>query len=221
MAMRYHSTTHLRCSSHARPGTGRWSNARTATRAPPTTHAGGLRTSRRDPYYTGCEYWPVDLDTPSESSVRRQRSLAGCRVHPSWPRWTCWDGNAPHGLCDPFSAYQQVDLRAMWCALDGRHSPYAIVVSNGQGDASQCHAVGRRRHEQCSHRGSSRRVDPSAATRVPRQVARRRRARSRPIIWNRSLIVASVQSAQSGRRLNDASLLIPAATYDKDWRGVT
>jgi hypothetical protein len=33
--------------------------------------------------------------------------------------------------------------------------------------------------------------------------------------------VASVQSAQSGRRLNDASLLIPAATYDKDWRGVT
>jgi hypothetical protein len=87
--------------------------------------------------YIGCEYWPVDLDNAEEVLGLSNQGLPCSAFNASATQvneMLCMAGGSPEGKCDynndcsasPGSTCQQQQA----CVLDAQHSPFAIVVSN-------------------------------------------------------------------------------------------
>jgi hypothetical protein len=88
--------------------------------------------------YLGCEYWPVDLDNAVEVLGPELLPGLGCELFVASAVLAtipvCWDGSTSYGQCDYGSDCSQSPGTSCQtqpiCVLDAQHSPFAIVVSN-------------------------------------------------------------------------------------------
>ncbi len=89
--------------------------------------------------YLGCEYWPVDLDNAVEVLGPELLPGLGCEIYVASAVLAtlkvCWDGANAYGQCDfgDSCALAQPGTSCSTqpiCVLDAQHSPFAVVVSN-------------------------------------------------------------------------------------------
>jgi hypothetical protein len=88
--------------------------------------------------YIGCEYWPVDLDNAEEILALANQGFPCSTYNASATQvneMLCMSGGSPAGKCDynndcsTAGAGSTCQSQAA-CVLDAQHSPFAIVVSN-------------------------------------------------------------------------------------------
>ncbi|HTL36421.1 MAG TPA: hypothetical protein VL326_24985, partial [Kofleriaceae bacterium] len=181
--------------------------------------------------YIGCEYWAVDLDNAIETGdVTSGACPTGQTAETLNVCFQQQGGGIVVGQCDPVfgSAVGSCPLSLqcvskMICATDAQHGPFAVVISNPQAKDAHVTITGPQ-GTQIMKTVTAGQVLPvlmQSGTGIPdqsvegTQLARKayRIVSDIPIVayqFNPLDISAAVFS-------NDASLLIPAATFDTDY----
>lgn len=185
--------------------------------------------------YIGCEYWPVDLDNAIEVLGPELLPGFGCAIFtPSAVKEAhkvCWDGSSSYGLCDfgescaaaPAGTSCQTQ---QVCVLNAQKSPFAIVVSNP--DPSDAVMV---TLTNAAGTTASMSVGPGAVQALfPQQMGFADQSldwsgietKAYKLTSNKPIVAYQFNPLDNvGVFSNDASLLLPAHTFDRTYYAVT
>jgi hypothetical protein len=188
--------------------------------------------------YVGCEYYPVDLDNAIELlGVPGALGCAGFNLQAKvlTNQRACYKASAPlpqlqvAGLCDPPddrcpSGYACTALPQV-CALDAQHAPFAVVVANPQATAVDVTLTS------AAAVTATRTVAPGAVLALfPQQLGMADQSIDGSGAGQHAYQLTSTAPIVAyqfnpldnvGVFSNDASLLIPRATFDLDYYAMT
>jgi hypothetical protein len=195
--------------------------------------------------YLGCEYWAVDLDNAVEIITTPDQALGGCASlnAVATTQLFCYDANnqdpdpnnifgnkVTAGLCDaPGNTcpgnYKCTTTPKSVCAFDAQHSPYAIVVSNPQTTPVDVTVSDGTGHSQTTTvaAGAVKSLFPQQMGFADASLDQTMKAKRAYKVTSTKPIVAYQFNPLDnvGVFSNDASLLIPKATFDVQYIALT
>ncbi len=184
--------------------------------------------------YIGCEYWAVDLDNAFEVFDLADPTL-GCLFSAGAPDAqeydgvkACSDGSFTAGVCDEPGDVCPAGYTCQTtnvCGLDAQHSPFAIVVSNPQG-----RAVNVTISDATGHTNTTSVAAGAVTSLFPQQMGfvdhsldwTMQGKHAYKVVADAPIVAYQFNPLDNvGVFSNDASLLIPKATFDVHYIALT